>query len=67
MSTIEKFKTILKHYIEHSKEHTEKYIEWAEKIKNENKEIAKLLLKAVEKFREGEGILEEIYRRLSES
>ncbi len=65
MSQLEKFKVILKHYIEHSKEHTDKYLEWSEKLKTEDEEISRLLQKAVEKFREGENILEEIYRKIS--
>ncbi len=48
---------LLEHWIEHSEEHNRKYVEWAEKIKSSNPEIAELLLQAVEKFREGEELL----------
>lgn len=67
MSELNKFKILLKHYIEHSKEHTNKYIEWAEKLKEENKEISQLLYQAAKKFIEGEKILEKIYERLADN
>jgi len=60
---LEKLKHLLKHWIEHSKEHTAKYKEWAEKMKEEQ-EISRLLNEAVEKFRDGEKLLEEVYRQL---
>jgi predicted transcriptional regulator len=64
MNEVKKFKILLKHYIEHSREHTSKYLEWAEKLEVENEEISQLLRRAAEKFIEGEKILEEIYNKL---
>ncbi len=61
---MEKLKRLLEHWIEHSKEHNAKYLEWAEKIRNERPDIAELIVKAVEKFREGEKLLEEAYSKL---
>ena len=61
---MEKLKHLLEHWIEHSIEHTKKYEEWAEKIKDKNPEVAELLIKAVEKFREGEELLRLAYERL---
>jgi len=57
-------KDVIKHWIEHSREHCKKYEEWAKKIEKENPEVADLIRKAVEKFREGERILEDAYNRL---
>ncbi len=61
---MEKLKHLLEHWIEHSKEHTKKYEEWAEKIKDDAPEVSELLMKAVEKFREGEKLLEEAMNKL---
>jgi DNA gyrase/topoisomerase IV subunit A len=61
---MEKLKHLLKHWIEHSKEHNAKYLEWAEKVKDERPDIAELIVKAVEKFEEGEKLLEEAYNKL---
>jgi len=55
----EKVKHLFSHWLEHSREHTAKYEEWAEKLEKEKPEVAKLLREAVEKFREGEKLLEE--------
>ncbi len=61
---MEKLKHLLEHWIEHSREHNTKYLEWAEKIKDERPDIAELIVKAVEKFKEGERLLMEAYNRL---
>ena len=55
---IEKLKHLLEHWIEHNSEHTAKYKEWAEKIKENKPEVSEILLRAVEKFEEGEKLLE---------
>ncbi len=60
---MEKLKHLLEHWIEHSREHDVKYLEWAEKIKNERPDVAELIIKAVEKFKEGEKLLEEAYNK----
>jgi len=61
---MEKLKHLLSHWIEHSEEHTKKYNEWAEKIKDSNPEVSKLMYKAVENFRKGEEYLKEALKRL---
>ncbi len=61
---MEKLKHLLEHWIEHNREHNAKYMEWAEKIKNERPDVAELIIKAVEKFKEGEKLLEEAYNKL---
>ena len=61
---MEKLKHLLEHWIEHSKEHTKKYEEWAEKIRDERPDVADLLMRAVEKFIEGEKLLEEAMNKL---
>ncbi len=61
---MEKLKHLLEHWIEHSKEHTKKYEEWAERIKDENPEVAELLKKAVEMFKSGEEFLERALSKL---
>jgi predicted XRE-type DNA-binding protein len=60
----DKLKRLLEHWIEHSKEHTAKYVEWSEKLKVEMPEISRLLRRAVEKYEEGEKLLEEAYNKL---
>jgi len=64
MSDIEKFRLLLKHYIEHSKEHTDKYLEWAEKLKKDRPDVSKILYEAVSKFKEGEELLKKAYEAL---
>ena len=59
-----KLSKLLHHWIEHSREHTSKYLEWAERVENDDSEIAELLRNAAEKFREGERILERALERL---
>ncbi len=54
---VEKLRRLLEHWIEHSQEHTVKYKEWAEKIREKKKEVSDLLNQAVEKFEEGEHML----------
>lgn len=54
---MEKFRHLLEHWIEHSREHTAKYEEWAEKLKQDSPEVSEKLLEAAEKFKEGERIL----------
>lgn len=61
---MDRLKHLLEHWIEHSREHNSKYLEWAGKIKNERPDVAELIVKAVEKFKEGERLLEEAYKRL---
>lgn len=56
---MEKLCRLLEHWIEHSKEHTAKYEEWGEKIKQDCPEISNKLKEAAKKFREGEKLLEE--------
>jgi len=55
---------LLHHWVEHSKEHTSKYLEWADRVQSEDPEVAELLRDAAEKFREGETILERALERL---
>jgi len=57
---LEKLKHLLEHWIEHSQEHTAKYKDWAEKVRGERKEVSDLLLKAVERFEEGEELLKKV-------
>ena len=61
---MEKLKYLLEHWIEHNREHNAKYIEWAERIRDERPDVAELIIKAVEKFKEGEKLLEEAYNKL---
>ncbi len=61
---MDRLKHLLEHWIEHSREHNSKYLEWAKKIRDERPDVAELIVKAVEKFREGERFLEEAYKRL---
>jgi|Deesub1362A_J573_1020465.scaffolds.fasta_scaffold04792_3 hypothetical protein len=55
---MEKVAHLLEHWISHSREHTQKYVEWAEKLKETSPETSELLLQAAKKFREGEMLLE---------
>ena len=61
---IEKLKHLLEHWIEHNAEHTAKYKEWAEKVREERPDVSDMLLKAVERFEEGEELLREAKRIL---
>ncbi len=61
---MEKLSHLLEHWIEHSREHTAKYEEWAKKIENEYPEVSEMLRKASQKFREGELMLEEARKLL---
>lgn len=61
---MEKLKHLLKHWIEHSEEHNAKYSEWADRIRGERPDVAELIDKAVEKFREGEEYLKKALERL---
>ena len=61
---MEKLKHLLEHWIEHNREHNAKYVEWAERIRDERPDVAELIIKAVEKFKEGEKLLEEAYNKL---
>ncbi len=66
---VKKLEHLLHHWIEHSREHTSKYEEWAEKIEKENPEVAEKLREAVENFRKGENALEsalETLKKLTE-
>jgi len=63
---VEKLRHLLMHWIEHSEEHTRKYEELAEKIKEINPNASEKLKKAVEKFREGEYYLKKAISDLSD-
>ncbi|RLI80220.1 hypothetical protein DRP05_01130 [Archaeoglobales archaeon] len=60
----EKLKHLLEHWIEHNVEHIEKYKEWAEKIGSESPQVAEILDKAIEKFEEGNKLLERAFNSL---
>ncbi len=55
---------LLEHWIEHCKEHNEKYLEWAERIKEENPDVAELIFEAVRRFEEGVKLLEKAREKL---
>ena len=59
-----KLSKLLHHWIEHSQEHTSKYLEWAGRVEGQNQEIAEMLRDAAQKFREGEKILERALQQL---
>ncbi len=61
---IEKLSHLLEHWVEHSAEHRKKYLEWADKIETENKEVAEIIREAAKKFEEGEKLLEKARREL---
>jgi len=61
---MEKLGHLIEHWIEHSKGHTDRYEEWAVKIKDSYPEVAEKLREAAQKFREGEKLLEEAARIL---
>ncbi|MBO8182578.1 MAG: hypothetical protein H0Z28_07265 [Archaeoglobus sp.] len=61
---MERLKHLLEHWIEHNAEHTAKYKEWAEKVREERPDVSDMLLKAVERFEEGEELLREAKRIL---
>ena len=61
---LDRFRVLLEHWIEHSREHTAKYMDLAKKLKEKKPEVSKLLSEAVERFREGEKLLEEAYNKL---
>uniref|UniRef100_A0A7C3MGK2 DUF8180 domain-containing protein n=1 Tax=Archaeoglobus fulgidus TaxID=2234 RepID=A0A7C3MGK2_ARCFL len=54
---MEKLSHLLKHWIEHTKEHRERFEEFASKIEGTNPEVARKLREAAEKYREVEEIL----------
>ncbi len=62
MNEIEKVKYLTDHWIEHTEEHAEELLRWAEIVENieEGNEIAKVLRKASEKFKEAIEILKKI-------
>ncbi|MET1124707.1 MAG: hypothetical protein ABWW66_05520 [Archaeoglobaceae archaeon] len=61
---MEKLKSLIEHWIEHNREHVARYLEWAERIEAEKPEVAELLRKAADKFKEGEELLEEAAKRV---
>ncbi len=61
---MDKLKRLLEHWIEHSEEHNAKYLEWAERIREERPDVAELILEAVKKFREGEELLRKAVEKL---
>jgi len=67
MSGVESVKSLLKHYVEHSREHTEKYAELASRLRGVRDDVSETIARAVEKFREGEELLEKALRMLEEA
>ena len=65
MLELEKLKHLLEHWIEHSREHTIRYAEWAEKVRSESPEVSEILKEAVKKFEEGEKLLKKAMDVLS--
>lgn len=61
---MDKLEHLLRHWIEHTEEHNAKYLEWAEKIKKDRPDVAELIVKAVEKFKEGEMYLKRALEKL---
>jgi hypothetical protein len=59
-----KLAELLHHWVEHSRDHTSKYLDWADKVKGKDPEIADMLMAAAEKFKEGEKILEKALEHL---
>ncbi|MCS7121518.1 MAG: hypothetical protein NZ895_02820 [Archaeoglobaceae archaeon] len=59
-----KLKSMIAHWIEHSKEHTAKYYEWAEKLSKDLPEVSELLIKAAKYFEEGEKYLEQASKKI---
>lgn len=62
MNEIEKVKYLTDHWIEHTEEHVKEFLKWAETVENIEKgnEIANILKKASEKFKEAIEILKKI-------
>jgi hypothetical protein len=60
----EKLGKLLDHWIEHSTDHTQKYLDWAEDLKYSDPGIAQCLMDAVEHFQSGERSLREARERL---
>jgi len=56
----ERLEKLLEHWIEHNRDHTKKYEEWAKKLRESEPEISKGLLEAVVYFRKGEATLEDV-------
>ena len=50
---IEKLRHLLEHWIEHNEEHISRYIEWAEKIKDIDPELSRVIMESVEFFNRG--------------
>ncbi len=53
----EKLKNLLNHWIEHNEEHISKYKEWAQKIREDRRELSDLIVKSITYFERGNEIL----------
>jgi len=53
----EKLKHLLAHWIEHNREHAEKYKEWAEKLEKDEPDVSAILKNVAEKMNEIEDLL----------
>jgi len=60
----EKLAKLLEHWIDHDREHTAKYEEWAVKMKDTEPNISEGLFEAVTHFRQGETALEKVREML---
>ena len=60
----EKLRQLLDHWIEHNREHAEKYKEWAEKVEVSDPEVSEILKNVVEKMSEIEELLKSAMKRL---
>ncbi len=61
---LEKLRHLLEHWIEHNEEHILKYVEWAEKIKNERSDISRMIERSIEHFEAGNQVLKKALEML---
>lgn len=59
-----KIKFLIEHWIEHNREHVNKYYELAEKLQKDLPEVSELISKAIRCFEEGDRYLEEASKKI---
>jgi len=63
-----KLKTLLNYWIEHNREHSQEFREWADKAKALGEtEVAREMLQAVQEMEKASGLLSQSLKRLEEA
>lgn len=61
---LEKLRHLLEHWIEHNHEHIAKYKEWAERVRDDREDVARLIDESIEFFERGNDALKKALERL---